>query len=130
MTPFGLFLEKIRRSRQLQQKRLAAELGIQASYVSSLEKGRKPPPSQKILEKLIDVLDLDENEQAGMWESVRQSKRTLELPEGMVLAEYQLVSMLSEKLGSLSEEQITVIKCVLALNFNKTKQLNPRRLNM
>lgn len=130
MTPFGLFLENIRRSRQLRQKQLAAELGVQACYISSLEKGRKPPPSKKILEKLIDVLDLDEDEQAAMWESVKQSKRSLELPDGMMPSEYQFVSKLSEKLGSLSEEQIALMMGILALNINRTKQLNPRRMNM
>ncbi|MCK9621785.1 MAG: helix-turn-helix domain-containing protein [Methylobacter sp.] len=130
MTPFGLFLEKIRRSRQLQQKRLAAEVGIQASYVSSLEKGRKPPPSKKILEKLIDVLNLDEDEQLNMWECVKQSKRSLELPDGMMPSEYQFISKLSEKLGSLSEEQITLMMGILALNINKNKHLNSGRMNM
>lgn len=130
MTPFGLFLEKMRRSRQLQQKQLAAELGIQASYISSLEKGRKAPPSKKILEKIINTLDLNEDEQADMWESVKQSKRSLELPDSMILGEYQLVSKLSEKLGSLSEEQIALMMGILALNINKNKQLNSRRMNM
>jgi transcriptional regulator with XRE-family HTH domain len=130
MTPFGLFLEKMRRNRQLQQKQLAAELDIQASYISSLEKGRKAPPSKKILEKLINVLDLNEDEQADMWESVKQSKRSLELPDGMILGEYQLVSKLSEKLGSLSEEQITLMMGILALNINKNKHLNSGRMNM
>lgn len=130
MTPFALFLQKIRRSRQLQQKRLAAELGIQASYISSLEKGRKRPPSPKILERLIVILDLDEDEQANLWESVKQSKHSLKLPEGMMPFEYQLVSKLREKLGSLSEEQVALMMGILALNINKTKQLNSRRLNM
>jgi transcriptional regulator with XRE-family HTH domain len=130
MTPFGLFLEKMRRNRQLQQKQLAAELDIQASYISSLEKGRKAPPSKKILEKLINVLDLNEDEQADMWESVKQSKRSLELPDGMMPSEYQFVSKLSEKLGSLSEEQITLMMGILALNINKNKHLNSGRMNM
>jgi transcriptional regulator with XRE-family HTH domain len=130
MTPFGLFLENIRRSRQLRQKQLAVDLGINASYISALEKGRKEPPSKQILERLITTLELDEEEQATMWKCVEQSKRTLHLPEGMMLAEYELINQLRQQLGRLSQEQITLMMNVLALNASKNKQSNMRKINM
>lgn len=130
MTPFGTFLEKIRRSRQLQQKQLAMDLGINASYISALEKGRKEPPSKEVLQRLITSLDLDEEEQTALWKCVEQSKRTLHLPDGMMLAEYELVSQLKQQLGRLSHEQITLMMNVLALNTSKNKQSNMRRIDM
>lgn len=130
MTPFGLFLENIRRSRQLQQKQLAADLGVQACYISSLEKGRKAPPSKKILERLISAMDLNEEEQTLMWESVEQSELSFKLPGNMILAEYQLISRLKQQLGRLSQEQITIMLNVLALNTTSNKQTKTRRMNM
>jgi len=130
MTPFGLFLEKIRRDRQLQQKQLAADLGVQASYISSLEKGRKAPPSKKILEKLISVLDLNEEEQTALWESAEQSKRSFQLPDNMVLAEYQLINELRKQLGTLNQGHITLMLNVLALNATASQRSNTRRMNM
>ncbi|WP_333874245.1 helix-turn-helix domain-containing protein [Methylobacter sp.] len=130
MTPFGLFLENIRRSRQLQQKQLAADLGVQACYISSLEKGRKAPPSKKVLERLIAALDLNEEEQTLLWESVEQSELSFKLPGNMILAEYQLISRLKQQLGRLSQEQITIMLNVLALNTTSNKQTKTRRMNM
>ena len=94
MTPFGLFLEKVRRNRHLLQKQLAADLGVQACYISSLEKGRKAQPSKRVLEKLITALELDEEEQAAMWDSAEQSQKSFQLPDGMMLAEYRMVNEL------------------------------------
>ncbi|HEY8158751.1 MAG TPA: helix-turn-helix transcriptional regulator [Methylobacter sp.] len=130
MTPFGLFLENIRRSRHLQQKQLAANLGVQACYISSLEKGRKTPPSKQVLEKLIIALELDEEEQAAMWDSAEQSQRSLQLPNDMILAEYRMVSELRKQLGRLSEGQITIILDVLALSTTASQRSNTRRMNM
>ncbi len=48
MTPFGLFLESLRRSRQLQQVQLAHRLGVNPCYVSSIESGKKGPPSKQL----------------------------------------------------------------------------------
>ncbi len=130
MSPFGLFLERVRRSRQLQQKQLAADLGIQASYLSLLEKGRKAPPSKQVLEKLIHVLNLDEEEQAGMWDSAEQSQRNIHLPDDLTLVEYRMINELRKQLGKLTEAQVEIIMNVLALNTSKCKQSSMRRTDM
>lgn len=130
MSPFGLFLERVRRSRQLQQKQLAVDLGIQASYLSLLEKGRKAPPSKQVLEKLIRVLQLDDEEQAAMWDSAEQSQRNFQLPDDLTLIEYRMVNELRKQLGKLTEAQVEIILNVLALNASKNKQSSMRRTDM
>jgi len=130
MSPFGHFLENIRRSRQLRQKQLAADLGVQACYISALEKGRKTPPSKQVLEKLINALDLNDEELTAMWESVEQSQRSFLLPDGMMLAEYRMVNELRKQLGRLSEGQITIILDVLALSKTQSQKSHTRRMNM
>ncbi|AMK76934.1 MULTISPECIES: helix-turn-helix domain-containing protein [Methylomonas] len=130
MTPFGVFLEKIRRSRQLRQKQLAVDLGINASYISALETGRKEPPSRRVLERLIAALDLSDEEQTVLWESAEQSQRSIQLPDGMRLSEFRLVNELRKQLGKLDEGRITIMLDVLALNNPNSKQLKTRRTDM
>ncbi|AMK76909.1 MULTISPECIES: helix-turn-helix domain-containing protein [Methylomonas] len=130
MTPFGVFLEKIRRSRQLRQKQLAVDLGINASYISALETGRKEPPSRQILERLITALDLSDDEQAALWESAEQSQRSIQLPDGMRLSEFRLVNELRKHLGNLDEGRITIMLNLLTLNISDNKQLKTRRTDM
>lgn len=130
MTPFGLFLEKLRRSRQLRQKQLAIDLGINASYISALEKGRKEPPSRQLLEKLITTMALSDEEQSALWESAEESQRTFQLPDGMLLAEYRVVNELRKQLGRLSEGQIILLLNVLALGKVTTKPSQTRRIDM
>lgn len=45
MTPFGLYLESLRRSRGLRQKQLAFALGVRDGYISAMEKGWRGRPS-------------------------------------------------------------------------------------
>jgi len=117
MTPFSLFLENARRSRGLQQKQLAHDIGINPCYISALEKGRKDPPSKKVLEKLIVVLELDDEEQTALWESVAQSESTFRLPDNMSLGEYKVVYELRKKLGSLSDGEVKILLSALALDL-------------
>ncbi|RQM53462.1 XRE family transcriptional regulator [Aeromonas caviae] len=74
MTPFGIYLENLRRSRRIQQKQLADLMGINPCYVSTLERGRKGPPSAEVLNRLIKNLNLSRDEQEGLWRSVELSE--------------------------------------------------------
>lgn len=113
MTPFGYYLESLRRSRRLQQKQLAALLDVNPCYISAMEKGRKGPPTKPVLDRLITALELNEQEQNYLHEYVGQSERTFRLPTNMALEEYALVHELKNYLGSLSKEQIAIIQNAL-----------------
>lgn len=115
MTPFGNYLEHLRRSRGLIQKQLAHYMGIDPCYVSALEKGKKGPPSNKILEKLIKSLELTQQEQEKLWEYVELSQLNRKLPSGISLQEYSLIKQLWGKLGSLTEEQIIIMSTALKM---------------
>lgn len=122
MTPFGLYLESIRRSHQLQQVQLADLLGVNACYVSSMENGKKGPPSKDVLDRLIIKLDLDSDEQEQLLYCVQRSKKSLRLPDNATCDEYLLMHDLNAHVGSLSSEQISIIRNVMALgNTGKTK---------
>lgn len=116
MTPFGLYLESLRRSRQLQQVQLADHLGVNACYVSSMENGKKGPPSKGVLNKLIASLDLNEEEQETLWDKVDQSQRTVRLPDNATLEEYALMRDLRDHLGAMSSDKVNVIRNILNMD--------------
>jgi len=53
----------------MQQKQLADLMGINPCYVSTLERGRKGPPSKAVLKRLIKNLNLSQDEQERLWYS-------------------------------------------------------------
>lgn len=113
MTPFGRYLEKLRRSRGLQQSLLASEVGIQSCYVSAMENGRKAPASPKVLQKMVRVLELTNSEQRQFWASVAQSKMSRKVPSGTSRREYVLIDELWSRLGTLTETQVQIISLAL-----------------
>lgn len=115
MTPFGCYLEILRRSRGLQQKQLAAALDVDPTYISLMERGKKGPPSDILLEKLVKQLNLSTEEQILLREYIAQSPRSLMLPKNMALQEYALLRQLWQRLGSLSSLQIETISNVLKM---------------
>lgn len=116
MTPFGLYLESLRRSRQLQQIQLANHLGVNACYVSSMENGKKGPPSKSVLFRLIASLDLDVGEQETLWDKVDQSQRTIRLPDNATLEEYALMRDLRDHLGAMSSDKVNIIRNILNMD--------------
>lgn len=124
MTPFGLYLESLRRSRQLQQVQLAEHLGVNACYVSSMENGKKGPPSKQVLNKLIVSLELDTEEQEMLWDKVDQSQRTIRLPDNATLEEYALMRDLRDHLGAMSSDKVNVIRNIL--NMDTRSKSKPR----
>lgn len=109
MTPFGKYLEHLRRNRGLLQKQLAHCLGVNPCYVSSIEKGKKGPPAKKIIEKLIKSLNLTPQEQQKLWESVELSKLNRKLPTEISSQEYSFIKELWDRLGTLITRQASLI---------------------
>lgn len=115
MTPFGEYLEQLRRDRYLQQKQLADIMGINPCYVSALEKGRKGPPSKSILEQLIEKLNLSQEEENGLWRSVELSDLNLRLPNNMTKQEFEFLYELRKNLGKLSQNQLVIMQTALRM---------------
>ena len=124
MTPFGSFVEQLRRSRGLQQQQLAAEIGINGCYLSNIENGRKGPPSEDVVSRLIRALDLSPAEVEELKSKQRQSKQKFEMPRDAGLHEYALVEQLWQRLGTLSVGEAEALSKVLLLrNENRGKAM-------
>lgn len=61
---FGQYIDQMRRGRgaggaDIMLKDIASAMGVTATYLSDIIKGRRNPPEMKLLEKIAEVLHLD-----------------------------------------------------------------------
>lgn len=56
---FAEILKEAREKAGLNQMELAQRVGLTGSYISILEAGKKPPPTDKVLKKIAQILGLD-----------------------------------------------------------------------
>lgn len=59
---FGVYLRNLRKQKRLSQRDLAAQVGIDFTYLSKIEGGQLAPPSEAVLRYLARALDADEND--------------------------------------------------------------------
>jgi len=59
---FGQRIQRLRRERNLTQRQVASELGLDFTYLSKLENGRGEAPGEETVRKLAAILQTDEEE--------------------------------------------------------------------
>ncbi len=59
---FGQHLRSIRKTKKLTQRDLATSIGLDHTYISKIEHGTMPPPSEVALWRLARVLETDAGE--------------------------------------------------------------------
>lgn len=59
MSVFGTLIKQARLVKRLSQRALAEQLGVNFTYLSKIESGEMPPPSEDLIEKLIEALELN-----------------------------------------------------------------------
>jgi HTH-type transcriptional regulator, competence development regulator len=59
---FGAKVKALRQSAGLKQRELASKVGIDITYVSKIECGVMPPPSEKVILKMAEVLHSDKDD--------------------------------------------------------------------
>jgi len=59
---FGTRLRELRIQAGLTQRKLADKIGVDFSYLSKIENGILPPPSEKVILRLAEVLNADKDE--------------------------------------------------------------------
>lgn len=57
--PFGSIIKDARKHSGLNQRELAEKIEIDYGYLSKIERGLVPPPSEKVILKLAEILSLD-----------------------------------------------------------------------
>ena len=120
MTPFGLQLSDLRRRRGLQQQQLADLLQVAPCYISAMEKGRKGPPTEHLLEAITTGLQLTPEEKTALLRAAECSQRQRRVPKDVSVHEYALVDELWKRLGSISQAEATAISSILKINQKET----------
>lgn len=130
MTPFGRYLELKRKSRHLKQKELANLLGINPSYISLLETGKKPPPAIHIREKISEVLNFNRDEKRHLKLYAEQSARVFHLPDDISLEVYLLANQFHKCIRDLSAGQAAAIQSILEIDDKAKHKKNYLGLEM
>lgn len=94
-------------------------MGYDQGYISGLELGRKGPPTKEFVTKLIVAMNLDENEQAALRQSVEESQRKFVLPGNASTEIYRMMRKLWEELDNLEPAQIRAITEILCIEGKK-----------
>ncbi len=90
-------------------------MGYEQGYLSGLEIGRKGPPNEEFVGKLINALNLDSEEQARLHQAVQESQRRYSVPDDAPTEVFRLVHKLWRKMDDLYPVQIRMIEEVLSL---------------
>jgi len=59
---FGQKIKELRRERKVSQRKLAQYCGIDCGYLSRIESSSFPPPSEKVIRKMADFLEVPPDE--------------------------------------------------------------------
>jgi HTH-type transcriptional regulator, competence development regulator len=91
---FGRRLRDLRKQKQVSQRDLAAQVGIDFTYLSKIEGGRSAPPSEDVIRHIAQVLEADENELINLAGKVPKDLKTVleESPQAV-----ELLRVLSER---------------------------------
>ena len=107
MTPFGARVRVLRARRGVSQKRMAADLGLSAAYVSALERGRRGRPASGLVKQICGYFNL-------IWDEAEDLARLARLSHPRVVVDTaelsapatELANLLAERIRELDEETI------------------------
>lgn len=94
----------------LRQQDLARQLGVTASYLSSIESGRRVPRSVAFWQNLTTVLKLGDDDQHLLHQMLRASNPNLTIPQDLLPEVRELLYDLAEFGNQLSSDQLAIIK--------------------
>lgn len=113
VTPFGLFMRKLRLERGLLLKDIAEEMGVSSAYLSALEHGKKGPATGEFVSKLETKLKLDAAQREELRRAIRDSSTNLAIPAKVTPLGFQAAHAFARKLPNLSEHQLRQVLAVV-----------------
>ena len=107
MTPFGTKVRELRATRGISQKRMAAELGLSAAYISALERGRRGRPASGLVMQICGYFNLIWDEAEELAHLARLSHpRVVVDTAGLSARATELANLLAERIAELDEETV------------------------
>lgn len=74
---FGSLLSKYRKKASISQRELAAILGLDSTYLSKIENGKRTPPERDVVLEIAKTLDVNETETDELLSSANYQPQTL-----------------------------------------------------
>ncbi len=114
MTPFGERLRRLRRERGVNQKEMAATLGVSAAYLSALEHGRRGVPSWAMIQKIIGYFNViwDEAEELQAL-ALASHPRVVVDTAGLSPAATELANLLASRIATLGPTELEAVMALL-----------------
>jgi transcriptional regulator with XRE-family HTH domain len=118
MTPFGLRVRKLRKSRGITLKKMAADLDISSAYLSALEHGHRGRPSWSLVAQICDYFNIiwDDAEELQRLASLSHPKVTVDT-SGLNPLATEYANLLANKIRDLPEYALAEM-----LHYLKTTQ--------
>ncbi len=103
---FGERLRELRKQKDFTQRELGAKVGVDFTYISKIENGHMPPPSEKTILKLAQALDADGDELLRLAKRVPPTYRKEILKDGPVPELLSLRHSLTKKEAKALESEL------------------------
>lgn len=116
---FGGYIRQKRQERMLRLNAFAKQVGISNVYLSYIESGKRPAPSQPILLKISNVLKLSPEESDRMYALAELSRRQPGFPEEVweyvAARPYVIDALRSAARNGIGEEEWAQFKRLISL---------------
>lgn len=114
VTEMGKFLRILRINRGELLKDMAQKLSITPAYLSSIENGKKAP-TNSLIEKIIEVYELDDIQSADLQQAYYETIDTININLSKISENQRAVALaFSRKLNDLDEQSIKNLKDILS----------------
>lgn len=107
-TKLSIIMRNIRTSRDILARDVAMSLGISPSYLSIIEKDKRPAP-EDFISKLVKLLNLNDSEQKELAEAVWENRQKFGIKETQI-------AKLKREFFELLSNAFTKLKCNLAID--------------
>lgn len=114
MTPFGLRMRELRRSRGITLKRMAEDLQISPAYLSALEHGHRGRPSPVLLRQICSFFNViwDEAEELHRLAAISHPRIVVDT-SGLSPKATELANRMAERIHELDEATLDTVLAVL-----------------
>ena len=107
MTPFGMKVRELRKTREITLKKMAEELGVSAAYFSALEHGHRGQPGSGLVQQICGYFDL-------IWDDAEELRRLAQLSHPRIVVDTsglspkatELANILAATIQDLDDETI------------------------
>ncbi len=114
MTPFGKKLRELRLAKQINQREMAAALGVSPAYLSALEHGRRGTPPVMLIHQICQYLGLIWDDADELHALAKQSRPKLRLNvAGLTAEQTKLANRLLKELRHLAPETVAEMHRIL-----------------